>query len=566
MEKIQNSFQSLWDHDFEDMKYNVIIKGVDLQKINDLILYENKLIVENQETSTAPELAIEKNYIIRYDELLSRLITESGKRVEIDAITYSSNLNEKIYDILFKPKAVKKLRIICGLPEISAKTDVLEKIKTLGSKVEIRANKGGELREELHAKIIFLKYKDIGQEVVIFGSSNLSFSGWHNNMELNSVFVLKEGDFSHNFEWLWEKFQNVSISDIITEQKKEFETQECKDLILKEPFTLLGYQNRVLKSIEQWASKIKENEESVSRKRFLVSLPTGTGKTTILSKFILNQFKAKQDLPPKILVLVQRREMVKHFYDELHRLMDISELRSFYPYEEIPDDRHNSSKVLSPFYHNPLKIFQMYESLNPRADTFEENNIIIATSAKFYFYLKKRNRPYFDYIIVDEVHHYDPDKVNNSNMLQNIMDGGGYKNKPQIGLSATPYRAKGKNWRDGWEEAVNTEFYGGVTPKIFFEKEEIRSKQVYEPVEIDFGLPKMTFKEDDIKYEGRVNDLFKANPEFNKKIANLCFQSKEKCKEEKETPKILVFTMSIDQAKYVGTIIDEQNISKSEDD
>lgn len=314
---------------------------------------------------------------------------------------------------------------------------------------------------------------------IIIGSSNITASALKTNQEWNIC------------------LNSIANNDIVNRVKEEYEEQWNKSIELTEEW-IKKYESRyVPPKVSSFAnnSKTIELKPNIMQTEALFSLnnlrqegkdkallisATGTGKT-FLSAFDVKQFNAK-----RVLFVVHRENIAKKAMESFKIVM-------------------------------PNKKYGMFSGANKEYDADYIFSTIQTIGKEEY--LNKFDKDYFDYIIIDEVHHL------GAATYQTIFDY--FTPKFMLGMTATPERT------DGYDIFKKFDY------NIAYE---IRLQQAMEedllcPFHY-FGISDATIngeeitEDSDIKYlacEDRVNHIIEASNRYSysgKKVHGLIFVSR----------------------------------------
>lgn len=258
--------------------------------------------------------------------------------------------------------------------------------------------------ERLHAKA-YLFYRNSGFHTGYIGSSNFSRSALTDGLEWNVKVTTKEiphiiDKFQKTFESYWnnpefELYDSSKFEDLgkaLLQSRIGKSTQEIVNFFDLKPY---HYQSEILE-------KLKIERTVHSSYRNLVVAATGTGKTMI-SAF---DFKAylKENPQAKFLFIAHRIEILR---------------QSLHTFRNVLKDQ-NFGELYGDGYHPTQKnaVFATIQTLSNQIESFS-------------------NPEYYDYIILDEVHHA------SASTYQKVINY--YHPKILLGLTATPERMDGKN-------------------------------------------------------------------------------------------------------------------------
>lgn len=260
-------------------------------------------------------------------------------------------------------------------------------------------------RERLHAKS-YLFMRNTGFHTGYIGSSNLSHSALTSGLEWNLKITSQE--IPHIIEKSLSTFETYWESPDFEHFDGEVESREkLKDALLEAKGSVNGSSSRFYFDIKPHSyqqtilEKLKVERELHNRHKNLVVAATGTGKT-IISAFDFARFYAENPTA-HFLYIAHREEILKQALSAYRGVLKNS------TFGELWVGNHKPSK----YQH----LFASIQSLNNQL-----NNLTLGED-------------YFDYIVIDEVHHIAA--ISYRGLLKHFT--------PQIllGLTATPERHDG---------------------------------------------------------------------------------------------------------------------------
>ncbi|HTO14141.1 MAG TPA: DUF3427 domain-containing protein [Edaphocola sp.] len=258
--------------------------------------------------------------------------------------------------------------------------------------------------ERLHAKA-YLFYRNSGFHTGYIGSSNFSRSALTDGLEWNVKVTTKEiphiiDKFQKTFESYWnnpefELYDSSKFEDLgkaLLQSRIGKSTQEIVNFFDLKPY---HYQSEILE-------KLKIERTVHSSYRNLVVAATGTGKTMI-SAF---DFKAylKENPQAKFLFIAHRIEILRQSLHTFRNVLKDQNFGELYGDGYLPTQKN--------------AVFATIQTLSNQIESFS-------------------NPEYYDYIILDEVHHA------SASTYQKVINY--YQPKILLGLTATPERMDGKN-------------------------------------------------------------------------------------------------------------------------
>src|SRR5690554_5136998 len=258
--------------------------------------------------------------------------------------------------------------------------------------------------ERLHAKA-YLFYRNTGFHTGYIGSSNFSRSALTDGLEWNVKVTTKEipqiiDKFKKTFESYWnnpefELYDSSKLEDLgksLLQSNPGKSTQEIVNFFDLKPY---HYQSEILE-------KLKVEREVHDFWRNLIVAATGTGKTMI-SAFDFKNYK-KNNPKAKFLFIAHRIEILRQSLHTFRNVLKDQNFGELYGNGYIPSQKN--------------AVFATIQTLTNQIEGFSSPD-------------------YYDYIILDEVHH------SSAQTYQRVIDY--YQPKVLLGLTATPERMDGKD-------------------------------------------------------------------------------------------------------------------------
>jgi len=356
--------------------------------------------------------------------------------------------------------------------------------------------------ERLHAKA-YLFLRNSGFHTGYIGSSNLSRSALTNGLEWNLKVTTQEighiiDKFQKTFETYWEdpEFEYYKKSKdkekLIRSLKRQSHKSENR---ITQFFDLkpYPYQDEIL-------SKLDSERIIHNRNRNLVVAATGTGKT-VISAFDFKRFK-KSNSNPKFLFVAHRKEILQQAQKTFQHVLRDSNFGELWVggYEPEKYDQ----------------LFASVQTLNSRLKNLE------------------LDENFFDYIIVDEVHHIKADSYRP--ILKRF--------NPQIllGLTATPERMDGGDITEDFHNKIAAEIR---LPEALNRK--LLSPFQYFALSDSIDLTNVSWKNG--KYE--IKELTKLYTENDRRVRDILKNCEEYLTDVHDV-QALGFCVSQDHAKYMA--------------
>lgn len=240
------------------------------------------------------------------------------------------------------------------------------------TKVKISYNNGNE---RLHAKA-YLFRRNTGFHTGYIGSSNFSRSALTDGLEWNIKITTNEvshliDKFQKTFNSYWEneefelfnqEVHKVKLKDALNQGRISKEISVSSSFFDLKPFP---YQNEILETLEVERTVHKRN-------RNLIVAATGTGKT-VIAAFDYKRFKQQNNASHRLLFIAHRKEILVQARATFQGILRDNNFGELWVDGLVPD--------------NYEFVFASVQSLNNKlADLTLSSN-------------------YYDYVIVDEVHH-----------------------------------------------------------------------------------------------------------------------------------------------------------------
>lgn len=322
-------------------------------------------------------------------EELEKFVKKGG-RLRVITTTYMGNSD---------PKALKRL---------------LE-LKELGD-VEIKVSYTAT-QERLHAKAYLFNRKN-GLNTAYIGSSNLSKSAFTKGLEWNmrvtsieNKHIIEKAQASFDSYWNNENFEAIEnekdlrkFENAISQErhKQVGDYGDCSDIVVR--FERKTHQIKVLEQLQY-------EREVIGSYRNLIIAATGTGKTAISAfdfKDYNKEFRKLHKRNARLLFVVHREQILKQARATFRSVMADGNFGEIWTGNIRPSDEGSLEHL-----------FVTVQTFSSRLEDF-----------------KRLGEKYYDYIVIDEVHHATADTYRKVFEI--------FSPEILIGLTATPERMDGK--------------------------------------------------------------------------------------------------------------------------
>lgn len=393
--------ENLQDEEFEDLKINesaevliyVYSKMNNTSFNNEIIRPETSISRTSLFTGSKKEPNLNeemKKEIFSADEIcmLVSFIRWSGLRTILDELKRFT-------------ESGKKLKVITTSYMGATQPKAIEELAKLQN-TQIKISYDTE-RTRLHAKAYVFK-RDSGFTTAYVGSSNMSNAAMTSGLEWNVKMSEKESfdiitKINATFETYWNDaiFENYNNSEesrnrLYTALKKN-KTNE-NDMAFEFDIKPYAYQKEILENLQA-------ERKVFNRNKNLVVAATGVGKT-VISAFDYKKFR-DENPRARLLFVAHREEILKKSRDTFRYICKDLNFGELLVGNNKPDSIEN--------------LFVSIQSLN---------------SSKL---LERTTPDFYDYIVIDEVHH------GAAKSYQKLLEF--YKPKVLLGLTATPERMDG---------------------------------------------------------------------------------------------------------------------------
>jgi superfamily II DNA or RNA helicase len=259
--------------------------------------------------------------------------------------------------------------------------------------------------ERLHAKA-YLFFRNTGFHTGYIGSSNISRSALTNGLEWNLKVTTKEvghiiDKFQKTFDTYWqdkefELFDKIHHTEKLRVALKKERTIERNNPAAYFDIKPFPFQEEILEKLE--AERLVHN-----RYRNLIVAATGTGKT-VISAFDFKNFK-RQNSNAKLLFIAHRKEILQQTQATFQGILRDNNFGELWV-DGIEPEHYDA-------------VFASVQTLNNKINSL------------------KLSESFYDFIIVDEVHHIA------ASSYRPILNR--FKPKILLGLTATPERMDGED-------------------------------------------------------------------------------------------------------------------------
>lgn len=332
-----------------------------------------------------------------------------------------------------------KLRVITTSYMGATDAKAIEFLASLPN-VEVKISYNTE-NERLHAKS-YLFYRNTGFHTGYIGSSNLSRSALTSGLEWNLKVTTKEvghiiDKFSKTFETYWQDKDFETFVEI--EHKEKLQKALSNEKIFDRNSSAFYFEIKPYQFQQEILEKLEVERKVHQRFQNLLVAATGTGKTVISAFDFRNFLRIKPNA--KLLFVAHRKEILQQARATFAGVLRDNNFGELWVDGIVPSDYSN--------------VFASVMTLNNQVDNL------------------KLSATYFDFIIIDEVHHIA------AKSYRPILE----RFEPQIllGLTATPERMDNENIMDDFcgviaaeirlPEALNKKLlcpfqYFGITDSI----------------------------------------------------------------------------------------------------
>jgi superfamily II DNA or RNA helicase len=331
-----------------------------------------------------------KKEILSSDKIyfLVSFIKWSGIRIfqkELEEFTRRGNLLKVITTSYMGATDLKAVEYLAGLPN---------------TEVKISYNTDNE---RLHAKS-YLFFRDTGFDTGYIGSSNLSRSALTSGLEWNLKVTTKEvghiiDKFSKTFDTYWQdnEFEYFRLGEHTEKLKTALKKERNKDQNDASSY----FEIKPFQFQEEILEKLETERTIHKRYKNLLVAATGTGKT-VISAFDFKRF-LKKNPNARLLFVAHRKEILVQARAAFAGILRDNNFGELWVDGEEPD-HYNA-------------VFASVQTLNNKIEN------------------RSLSENYYDFIIIDEVHHIA------ANSYRPVLEK--FNPKILVGLTATPERTDG---------------------------------------------------------------------------------------------------------------------------
>jgi superfamily II DNA or RNA helicase/HKD family nuclease len=309
----------------------------------------------------------------------------------------------------------KKVKIICtvymGATDLKA-IDFISNFSNVEIKISFNIN-----QERLHAKS-YLFMRDSGFYTAYIGSSNLSKSALTSGLEWNLKITQQEiphiiTKCKNTFDNYWRDPQFESYDASLHREKLKAALEKGKNRNNNESISRFfdinpfPYQQQILDKLVQCREK--------GEMRNLIVAATGTGKT-VIAAFDFKKF-LKSNPQAKFMFVAHREEILKQARYTFRQILKNNDFGKLWFNGETPNEYS--------------QLFVSIQTLNNRIKTLHLAN------------------NFFDYIIIDEVHH------SAASSYQQLLED--FNPNILLGLTATPERHDGEDIKKYFSNTISAE-------------------------------------------------------------------------------------------------------------
>lgn len=393
--------ENLQDEEFEDLKINESAEVLTYvySKINNTS-FNNEVI--------RPETSISRTSLFtgskkepNLNEEMKKEIVSSDEICMLVSFIRWSGLRTILEELKIFTESGKKLKIITTSYMGATQVKAIEELAKLPN-TEIKISYDTE-RTRLHAKAYLFK-RDSGFTTAYVGSSNISNAAMTSGLEWNVKMSEKESfdiitKINATFETYWndaifETYDNSEDSKVRLYNALKKNKANDNDMSFEFDIKPYAYQKEILENLQA-------ERKIFNRNRNLVVAATGVGKT-VISAFDYKKFR-DENPRARLLFVAHREEILKKSRDTFRYICKDLNFGELFVGNTKPDSIEN--------------LFVSIQSLN---------------SSKL---LERTTPDFYDYIVIDEVHH------GAAKSYQKLLEY--YKPKVLLGLTATPERMDG---------------------------------------------------------------------------------------------------------------------------
>jgi len=356
--------------------------------------------------------------------------------------------------------------------------------------------------ERLHAKSYLFK-RNTGFDTAYIGSSNLSRSALTSGLEWNLKITSKEvkhiiDKFQKTFETYWEdeEFESFNLS----EHREKFRTALNSERQSQSNTRITYFDIKPYPYQKEILDKLNTERLIHKRTRNLVVAATGTGKT-IISAFDFKQFRI-QNSKARLLFVAHRKEILQQAQEAFRGVLKDYNFGDLWVDGIVPE-QYNS----------------LFASVQTLKNRIEDINL---------------PSDYFDFIIIDEVHHI------TASTYRPILEY--FNPKVLLGLTATPERMDNANVLDDFSGRIAAE----IRLPAALNRKLLCPFQYFGITDTE-DLSKLSWKNG--RYlPSELTKLYTAN---DNRMRNIIHNLKKYLRDDKDV-RALCFCVSVEHAEYMA--------------